>query len=589
MTRMLFVFGLVLALIWSPQAKAASSPQDQYLRIYLLIQEAEKLEIAGQKASARERYSIALERLEGLQKTNPDWESTIVKYRIKYSKDKVEALKAATDANPDQIIPPVPSDLVQGQGTPPPPAPAPPAAPAETPARPLSPNEKLNSSAAPMIETTSPPPATGGGEESSVLKSRIRDLESQLSETKERLEEARAEAAQLRSKVNDLDNKIRVALEGSSDAKVALLMKENQAMRAKLNNTEGAIAGLQTSPDGASLVNLQEQVKKIQDQLALSRTENEALQKTNEEYRAKLNEVQKQLSEAEVKTAAATDSLRKEVGVLRSIVDRQLKEQARREVAKRMALEELASLNIESSKLKTQLDILGSPLVQLTEEEKALLRQPTAGLSGDQTGNFSASLSETGMDFANRPRVPSEFKDLAREANELFSQGKFDDAAAKYQTILNTYPDSLYALSNIAVVRFQQQNYKEAEVYLRKAVQQSPQDAFSHSILGISLYQQGKYDEAVQMLSRAIALDPNDPKTRNYLGISASQKGWQEAAEQECRKAIELDPNYGDAHFNLAVIYATQKPPTLELARRHYNRAVELGIPRDQQLEGMIK
>jgi Flp pilus assembly protein TadD len=227
--------------------------------------------------------------------------------------------------------------------------------------------------------------------------------------------------------------------------------------------------------------------------------------------------------------------------------------------------------------------------VELTEDEKALLRQPTAGLSGDQTGNFSASLAETGADFTNRPRVPSEFKDLAREANELFAQGKFDDAAAKYQTILNTYPDSLYALSNIAVVRFQQQNYKEAEVYLRKAVQQSPQDAFSHSILGISLYQQGKYDEAVQMLSRAIALDPNDPKTRNYLGISASQKGWQEAAEQECRKAIELDPNYGDAHFNLAVIYATQKPPSLELARRHYNRAVELGIPRDQQLEGMIK
>jgi Flp pilus assembly protein TadD len=164
-----------------------------------------------------------------------------------------------------------------------------------------------------------------------------------------------------------------------------------------------------------------------------------------------------------------------------------------------------------------------------------------------------------------------------------------NSSPAKYQTILNSYPDSLYALSNIAVVRFQQGNYQEAENHLRRAIQLAPQDAFSHSILGISLYQQGKYDEAVQMLSRAVALDPNDPKTRNYLGISASQKGWQEAAEQECRKAIELDPNYGDAHFNLAVIYATQRPPALELARRHYNRAVELGIPRDQQLESMLK
>jgi Tfp pilus assembly protein PilF len=85
-----------------------------------------------------------------------------------------------------------------------------------------------------------------------------------------------------------------------------------------------------------------------------------------------------------------------------------------------------------------------------------------------------------------------------------------------------------------------------------------------------------------------VALDPNDAKTRNYLGISSSRKGLQEAAEQECRKAIELDDSYGDAHFNLAVIYATQTPPAKELAKRHYNRALELGVPKDEELEKLI-
>ena len=578
MTRFLPVLGLLFALLMPPIAEAAASPQDQYLRIYLLIQEAEKLEIAGQKASARERYKISLDRLEALQKSNPEWESTIVKYRIKFCSEKVEALKDATDTNPDQLVPPVPSDLVQMESSG-----------SSGGGRALSPAEQMNSAASPMIETSGTLPVPGGAssDDPAVLKARVRDLETQLAETKERLEQARTEAAQLRTRVNELDEKIRIALEGTNDEKVAMLLKENQEMRSKLSRTEGAIAGLQTG-DAASLANMQEQIKKIQDQLNLTRTENEALQKTNEEYRARLEEVQKQLAEADARANAANESLRKEVTVLRGIIDRQMKEQARRDVAKRMAMEELTALGIESAKLKTQLDILGSPLVELTEEEKALLRAPVAGLSGEG-GAFAAPLSDAGADFTNRPRVPSEFRDLAREANELFARQKFDEAAAKYQTILNTYPDSLYALSNIAVVRFQQGNYAEAESHLRRAVQLAPQDAFSHSILGISLYQQAKYDEAVQMLSRAIALDPNDPKTRNYLGISASQKGWQEAAEQECRKAIELDPNYGDAHFNLAVIYATQRPPSLELARRHYNRAVELGIPRDQQLEGMLK
>ncbi len=52
---------------------------------------------------------------------------------------------------------------------------------------------------------------------------------------------------------------------------------------------------------------------------------------------------------------------------------------------------------------------------------------------------------------------------------------------------------------------------------------------------------------------------------------------------------MEIDPNYADPHFNLAVIYATQKPPALELARRHYKQALDLGIPKDAQLEKLLQ
>ncbi|NJL19218.1 MAG: tetratricopeptide repeat protein [Bdellovibrionaceae bacterium] len=122
-----------------------------------------------------------------------------------------------------------------------------------------------------------------------------------------------------------------------------------------------------------------------------------------------------------------------------------------------------------------------------------------------------------------------------------------------------------------------------------RAIKLAPQDAFSHSILGIALYQQGKYDEAVKILSRATALDPNDPKTRNYLGIAASQKGWQEAAEQECRKAIEIDPQYGGRPFQPLRHLRHAETPGPRAGRRHYNRALELGVPRDPQLESLIR
>ncbi|MEM6823366.1 MAG: tetratricopeptide repeat protein [Verrucomicrobiota bacterium] len=585
-------FGAMLAacvLVFS--ATSQESPQDQYLKIYLLIQEADKLETAGQKASARERYQVSFTKLQELQTSYPQWEPTIVKFRIKYTQDKVKKLDGATDANPGQVIPPIPDDLLITPGGSTTTAPAQPSQPFQpTPAAPPI----LNPTPTQQMDSLAPSPIaqTGVSGASSLenldinsLKARVRSLEAQLSDTKEKLTSAKTEAAQLRTRVQDLEGKIKVAMEGSTDDKIQLLMTENTRLKEKLASTETFITNMTGTSSSDSILTLKEQLDKIQDQLELARQENTALRQTNEEYKNKLEDLQFELAEAK------NSGESQENVILRNIINRQLKEQARREIAKRIAMEELKNLSVESAKLKTQLDILGSPLVELTDDEKAMLRRPDAGLVVDASGEISATLSDGTFveDYSSSPRVPTEFQESAGQANSLFQKGKFDEAAAIYQNILNSYPESLYGVSNLAVVRFQQGQYPEAETLLRQATKLSPQDAFSHSILGIVLYQQGKYDEAVQVLSRASALDPNDPKTRNYLGIAASQKGWQEAAEQECRKAIELDPQYGDAHFNLAVIYATQKPPAKELSRRHYNRALELGVPRDTQLESLIE
>ena len=54
-------------------------------------------------------------------------------------------------------------------------------------------------------------------------------------------------------------------------------------------------------------------------------------------------------------------------------------------------------------------------------------------------------------------------------------------------------------------------------------------------------------------------------------------------------KAIEINQKYADAHFNLAVIYATGKPPSKMMAKKHYAKAIELGAPPDASLEQLIQ
>ncbi|OHE78170.1 MAG: hypothetical protein A2107_08470 [Verrucomicrobia bacterium GWF2_62_7] len=183
------------------------------------------------------------------------------------------------------------------------------------------------------------------------------------------------------------------------------------------------------------------------------------------------------------------------------------------------------------------------------------------------------------------PQISADLKPLVDEARELFGRQKYEEAAAKYREILKRDPENLFGLSNLAVIRFQQERLEEAEHLLNRALQIAPDDAYSHATIGIIYFKQERIDDAIEELTRALKLNPSNVEAHNYLGIACWKKGWRSAAEQELRRAIEMRPDYADAHYNLAVIYATQKPPFLGLAKFHYRKTLDLGRPRDPNLE----
>jgi len=62
-------------------------------------------------------------------------------------------------------------------------------------------------------------------------------------------------------------------------------------------------------------------------------------------------------------------------------------------------------------------------------------------------------------------------------------------------------------------------------------------------------------------------------EAHNNLGFSLLREGRNEAALTCFQRAAQFKPDYADAHFNLAVIYATASPPSKERAKRHYVEA----------------
>jgi Flp pilus assembly protein TadD len=237
---------------------------------------------------------------------------------------------------------------------------------------------------------------------------------------------------------------------------------------------------------------------------------------------------------------------------------------------------QIASLNDEVGALRSRLAVLDASPVPYTDEELALLKTAIPATANPDAEKKSIS------------EMPAGTAELVASAQQHFAAQEFDAAEADYLKILDRDQNNGIALANLATIELQQGKLDDAEKHITAALVQTPDDAYNLSTLGYLKFRQEKYDDALKALSRAEQIDPNNPEIENYLGVTLSHQGQRKAAETALRRAIQLNPNYAPAHNNLAVIYLSQTPPLPQLARWHYQKALDAGQPRNPDLEKML-
>ena len=244
----------------------------------------------------------------------------------------------------------------------------------------------------------------------------------------------------------------------------------------------------------------------------------------------------------------------------------------------------------EVASLRARLAVLEAQKVPYTAEELALLKPTSPGVLPTATASASAKEATKEARPARPPRrVPPGVGPLLAEAQASFAAKHYPEAEQKYKDVLRIDSTNPNALAFLAASQLEQKRIEEAEVNLRKALEEDPEHAFSLAMLGYLNLLQEKYQDALEILSRAAQLEPQNPNVQNNLGITLSKLGQSGPAETAFRKSIQFLPDFEDAHFNLAVIYANQKQPYLELARFHYNKALSGGHPKDSNLEKLLK
>ncbi|MGO9585272.1 MAG: tetratricopeptide repeat protein [Limisphaerales bacterium] len=602
MKRLVALLILILAALL-PQASAQQGPDDQYIIIYSLMQHADALNSSGQARQALAQYVQVQGELQKFQTIYPDWNPRIVNFRLNYLAEKIAEVTAK--------LPVVP----QGET---PPAPPPPATAASTAAADLEAQlgalheqvQKLQvdntTLQAKLQEALAAQPAAIDARELTQAQAKIRSLmkendllkvslsqgkagtaigpavaesdalklaELALAEANQKLAAQTARADNLARENQALQSRVQALL--ASPDTIQALREENALLKKQIADFKPA------APDPAEaarlnseLAGLRKQIAALQSAAAVGFLEKSALE----------NRV-RQLQIAAVNTAPvpAPNQAENEERIRALTQERndllaKLGE-ANQELYGRRKQDAVARINVltdEVAALRARLAVDEAQVVPYTPEELALFKP-----SAPQLANRNAEKKSI-------RELPGGAAQLVAEAQNYFSARQYDKAEDDYQKILQHDENNGLVLANLATIEMEQGRLDDAEKHIKAAVAQSPDDPYNLATLGRLEFLREKYDAALDALSRAAKLDPRNPEIQNFLGVTLSHKGLRAQAETALRKAIQLDPNYGPAHNNLAVIYISQLPPLVELARWHYQKALDAGQPHNPNLEQML-
>jgi Tfp pilus assembly protein PilF len=578
------VFALILLV---PCVRAQQDADERYVAIYNLIQQGDSLADGGESQDALATYTDAKSKLTGFQRLFPKWDQGIISYRMGDLDKKIAALQSQLAPRkvqtPSEPAAPVMSQAeMQAQ-----------AQASELQAELQTAKLENQTLQAKLKEALATQPAAVDATELAAAQQQLRDLMKQ----NELLKAGQATKQTVVVTVEDTNavSKLNLQLAESTRKysaehdRAQQLMQENAALQRNLSTGK---------PDSSGLAVLQSENDRLKEQLQtlliaaqnasaageLARKLNDAktqianLQAANAldalEKAALENKVRK-LSAQLADSAANFDSRIKDLSDQRDELLKKLDAANAKNSTRKVsdAAAQIAELNKEVESLRARVAVDESKTVPYSNDELALFRQSQPG-----TTPLEHSIKE----------LPAGTAALVASAQRHFSNHEFNDAETDYQKILDRDQNNGLALANLATIELQEGKLDDAEKHIKAAVAQSPDDAYNLTTLGFLKFRQEKYDDALDALSRAAKLDPNNPEIENYLGVTLSHKGQRVQAETALRKAIQIDSNYAPAHNNLAVIYLSQNPPLPQLARWHYQKALDAGQPHNADLEKML-
>jgi Flp pilus assembly protein TadD len=366
------------------------------------------------------------------------------------------------------------------------------------------------------------------------------------------------------------------------------LIAENERLQKALTAAEKQVEGLKAdnTRKDQEITKLRGDVTTLQGQLT-------ALRQESAQYQTQVADLTRQLKELKEMPAAANPNepnalITQENEMLRSIIMRQLRLQNRQQQAKELIIAQLSKMENASTDLLKQVEELKNTRMTLSPDEEKLFKDPAAkeliGSNGVQATLIAASATPpSGMP------APGSVTALLLRAGEAYNARDFATAARLYEDALRVEPKSTDALIGLGMTQQRAGKFAESEAALQKALAYDPDNSNAAYAMGVTHFKQEQWKDSMTFLEKSLVKNPQNASARHYLGIISTKLNLMERAEREFKTTLAIDPEHGEAHFNLAVLYATWDPPQWDKAREAYAAALKKGVKADENLERLLE
>ncbi|MGE0886217.1 MAG: tetratricopeptide repeat protein [Blastocatellales bacterium] len=167
----------------------------------------------------------------------------------------------------------------------------------------------------------------------------------------------------------------------------------------------------------------------------------------------------------------------------------------------------------------------------------------------------------------------------------LQQEGKLEEAAAEYRTVLKSKPDYMEAHANLGVVLARLGKYEEAVASYEAALKLSPHMAPLLFNLGVAHYRVGKFAKAIECFDKLLQQKPDFVQARQLYGLSLSALGRDEEVLRQLEPTLDAAPPDPAVLYSLGLAYLRLGKPGLRATLERL-AAIPAGLPALHLLQG---